>query len=505
MEDAAGYAARLAAENRRYRDDVDVHKLPGIFHYWSNRYVRPKLEAFGFSTPEQMFRKYAGEQFRLRPNEAKRLVSFGAGNCNLEIDVALDLRAQGYSDFAIDCIDLNEAMLERGRASAVQHDVRSHLNFVQADFNEWIPGHAYDAVLANQALHHVLKLEDLFGRIKGSLKPGGTLIVSDMVGRNGHLRWPEALDIVREFWRRMPPSYRFNRKLERYEEMYINYDCSDDGFEGIRSQDILPLLIENFHFQLFIAFANVIEPFVDRAFGYHFDSGASWDCEFIDAVHRRDEAEFAAGRLKPTHILAVLGTDPGVPLLFHAPLTPEFCVRDIGQPLATPKQWPNSYEWRSWPQSTQTELETACERLDAAYEKLKEAELKIRERGEMVMNMTAAFEERTKWVLQLKQEVKEWEESHGHLEHVNTDLKAQADWALQLKEELEQLRKQFEERTRWALQLERDVEAQTARSLELRKDLEQLEWARPLDRRFHRVLSKVFQMIRRVRGRQTLK
>jgi len=34
----------------------DVHALPGIFHYWSDKYLRPKLEAFGFSNPDQFFR-----------------------------------------------------------------------------------------------------------------------------------------------------------------------------------------------------------------------------------------------------------------------------------------------------------------------------------------------------------------------------------------------------------------------------------------------------------------
>src|ERR1700689_2674534 len=100
------YAARLAAENRLNRDDIDVHNLPEIFHYWSNRYIRPKLEAFGFSTPEAMFRKYVAEQFERQRGHFKRFVSFGSGNCNMEIELALDLRAHAHSDFVIDCVDL---------------------------------------------------------------------------------------------------------------------------------------------------------------------------------------------------------------------------------------------------------------------------------------------------------------------------------------------------------------------------------------------------------------
>jgi SAM-dependent methyltransferase len=495
------YAARLAAEARHYRDDIDVHSLPGIFHYWSNRYVRPKLEAFGFSNPEAMFRKYLGEQFERHQNQAKRFVSFGSGNCNMEIDLALDLRARGQSDFVIDCVDLNQSMLERGRASAAQREVVSHLNFVQADFNQWIPEHEYDAVIANQALHHVLKLEDLFAQIKSALKPGGTLIVSEVVGRNGHQRWPEALEIVREFWRKLPPSYRFNQKLQRYEEMYLNYDCSADGFEAIRSQDILPLLLQNFHFEVFAAFANVIEPFVDRAFGYNFDARAPWDCSFIDAVHQRDEREFAAGRLKPTHILAVLGKNPNVPTLCHPPLTPEFCVRNTQQVIAEPDGLPNPYEWHTSPHNPQTELEIACQRLDVAYRKLKEAEDQVDQRGEMVEKLMLEVEERTQWALRLKREIDDWTGLDLHLQKLNEELEQRTAWALKLQEELDQLNAQFEERTAWALELDRQLQTRTTQTQQLTKALDQLAWAGPLDRRFHKSLSSAIRLIQRIRNR----
>ncbi len=503
------YAARLAAENRLYRDDIDVHSLPEVFHYWSNRYVRPKLEALGFSTPEGMFRKYLDELLERRPEGvAKRIVSFGSGNCNMEIELALHLRARGHSDFIIECVDLNPAMLERGQASATEHEVAPHLSFVQADFNAWSPEHEYDAVIANQALHHVLKLEDLFAHIRTSLKPHGLLIVSELVGRNGHQRWPEALAIVHEFWRKLPPSYRFNRQLQRYEELYIDYDCSTDGFEGIRAQDILPLLLENFHFQVFIAFANAIEPFVDRGFGYNFDAQSAWDRSFIDEVHQRDEQEFAAGRLKPTHILAVLGKDPSVPTLYHPPLTPEFCVRNPGHVSAPPDPSPDPYEWQAWPHTPQSELEIACRRLNDAYQKLKQAESECAKRGDMVMELMADVEERTNWALQLNQEIEHWKALDLHLDQINQELEERTAWALNLKTQLETLSVQFEERTNWALDLDRQLEAHTQQNTELiqqnaelAKSLDQLAWAKPFDRRFHNFLTALVSMLSRSRKR----
>jgi hypothetical protein len=158
----------------------------------------------------------------------------------------------------------------------------------------------------------VVALEHLFDVVGASLQPHGRFIVSDMIGRNGHQRWPEALAIVRELWRDLPPSYRYNRQLQRYEPEFLDWDCSTSGFEGIRAQDILPLLLDRFGFDMFLGFANVIDPFIDRGFGPNFSADSQSDREFIDRVHERDQAEIDAGSIKPTHMFAVMrcGADP---------------------------------------------------------------------------------------------------------------------------------------------------------------------------------------------------
>ena len=464
--DATAYGKRLADEEGTYRDCEEVHNLPDIFHYWSNRHVLPMLKAFGFSTPAEMFRKYLAEQCQARKNEVKRFVSIGSGNCDLEIDLALHLLATGCADFVIDCLDLNPAMLERGRIAAAKDGVSTHLNFVQADFNEWNPAFEYDAVIANQSLHHVVKLEGLFAQIKSVLKPRGSFIVSDMIGRNGHQRWPEALDIVRHFWRQLPPSYRFNHKLQCYEELFEDRDYSVEGFEGIRSQDILPLLRQHFHFELFIGFANAIDPFVDRAFGYNFDVAEEWDRRFIDRVHERDQEEIVCGRIGPTHMLAVMGNDCSIPLIHRAPLTPEFCLRDPSR-LSVAIQIPQgAYEWHTWPHSAQSELEIACQRLT-------EAGVRMKEQTALTIQLTNEMEKRTAWALQLDQEI---EERTARELQLDRELEERTAWALQLDRELE-------ERTAWALQLNRDIEDTAWRELQLSKELERLSWARALDRR----------------------
>lgn len=320
------YSARLIREQEIYHDCVNVHELPAIFGYWADRYLRPKLEPFGFSSPNGMFAKYLADQCG-RSSSPNRFVSIGSGNCDMEVDLARSLTAANLRNFKIECVDLNQAMLDRGNQLARDAGLGEHLEFIRADFNEWRPQSKYDGVIACQSLHHVLNLESLFRQIHASLKDDGLFLTSDMIGRNGHARWPEALEIVHEFWRELPAQYRYNHQLKRYEETYDNWDCSSESFEGIRAQDILPLLIQSFEFQLFVAFSNIIMPFVDRAFGHNFNANAEWDRAFIDRVHARDEQEMLAGRIKPTQMIAVMSKYKAGPLRYHAPFTPEFCVR----------------------------------------------------------------------------------------------------------------------------------------------------------------------------------
>jgi 2-polyprenyl-3-methyl-5-hydroxy-6-metoxy-1,4-benzoquinol methylase len=492
-EIGSAYAARVAAEQSTFRDCVDVHNLPEIFHYWSNRFVRPKLEELGISAPNDLFRKYVAELCGRGTRESTRLVSIGSGNCDLEISLASQVRSAGQTDFVIDCLEMNSAMLDRGRAAAEQSGLSSHINFVPTDLNEWTPGHEYDGVIANQILHHVVKLEDLFANIKQCLKPEGLLIISDMIGRNGHQRWPEALDMIQEFWRKLPPSYRFNRTLQRYEELFEDWDCSVEGFEGIRSEDILPLLLENFHFKLFFGFANLIDPFVDRAFGHNFDAQASWDRNFIDEVNRKDEQRMAAGRIQPTHMLAVLSNDPAQSMIYREPLTPQFCLRRGTLPPAgiALNGSKSAYEWHSWPHSSQRELEIATERLTKFQQAARDQEKEVKTRTEWALQLEKELEERTAWALRIDKEMAE-----------------RTTWALQLEKELAestagqiQLNNELERVNAEMQRLQREVDERNSQVAQFGGELERLEWARPLDRRLHKPLHFAYRIVRWMRGR----
>jgi hypothetical protein len=407
-------------------------------------------------------------------------------------------------------------MLERGRNAAASAGVANRMNFLPVDLNAWRAANEYDVIIANQSLHHVLNLENLFAEIRRSLKPGGSFVVSDMIGRNGHQRWPEALPLVRKFWRTLPPSYRFNRTLLRYEEIYEDWDCSGESFEGVRAQDILPLLIEHFHFELFIAFANIIDPFVDRAFGNNFDPAASWDRSFIDQVNECDEKEIASGRIKPTHMLAVMGNDSGAPSLFRDSLSPEFCLRNpsrVDVPVeAAPASETSDYEWDAWPHGDRQELEIACQRLKEAQDRTNQQATLVTKRTQWAQRLDREMESARQRLEELDRELKEraaWSFSlDREIEALHHQLKERTAWALSLDREVDLLHQQLQERTAWAQRLDQELEEHAARiqrldrelkqrTLAHGRDLERLAWAQALDRRFHTPLDRGFRLVRR--------
>jgi SAM-dependent methyltransferase len=321
------YLLRRLQEIRTYTATEHVHELPQIAHYWSEKYVIPLLEPYGFRNGIECFRSYISRACKDKAGSAVFILSIGAGDCATEIAMAEWLRENGIVNYRFECLDLNSEVLQRGRASAEAKGLSDHFTFSTFDLNSWKPSRSYDFVLAIQSLHHFVELELLFDKIYKALNADGYFMSDDMIGRNGHQRWPEALKFVNAFWQEMPDRYKYNHCLKRFEKTYEDWDCSTESFEGIRAQDILPLLIKRFNFEFFIAFGNVVNIFVDRCFGPNFDPEKEEDRLFIDRIQALDLAEIESGRVKPTHMIAVMTKMPVMQTKMHKHLSPEFCVR----------------------------------------------------------------------------------------------------------------------------------------------------------------------------------
>jgi GT2 family glycosyltransferase/glycosyltransferase involved in cell wall biosynthesis/SAM-dependent methyltransferase len=318
---------RLDREIEVYREVEVVHDLPEIFHYWSRRHLRPILEACDIGDLESVFVDAIADACARVAPRAARVVSLGAGNGDFEVRLAHALRSRGHENFEIECVELNPQMVERARGAADEAGLGSHFRFALGDVGRWSPDSAIDVCLANQSLHHFEALETIFDGVHEALTDDGVFVASDIIGRNGHMRWPEALAELETLWASMPDRYKTNHALGRFEACYENWNCAAESNEGIRAQDILPLLIARFGFRTFVAWGNLIDVFVDRGFGPNFDPDRSEDRDFIDAVADRDERLIDEGVLTPTHMVAVMTRAPVEKPRVYRHRTPQACLR----------------------------------------------------------------------------------------------------------------------------------------------------------------------------------
>jgi len=142
------------------------------------------------------------------------------------------------------------------------------------------------------------------------------------------MRWPEALTLTRAIWNMLPRKYKYNHQFRQFEDYFNNFDCSTEGFEGIRAEDILPLLVRQFNFEIFFGHGNLIDPFIDRNFGPNFDPSDPKDTAFIDYIHQLNQQLISDGILKPTSMTAVMVNEPVSTTKVFQHWDPAFCIRD---------------------------------------------------------------------------------------------------------------------------------------------------------------------------------
>ena len=329
MTDAASqaaYNARISTELDFYAEPEAVADLPPIYSIWAQRYCLPLIHDVGFAGLPEFFDHHVAEQCRRLAPAPARMVSLGAGSAETEFGIAERLRDQGIENLQLVLLELNQQLLDRALTDATRRGLGDRVVGIQTDLNTWCTTEVTDIYFANHSLHHLVALEHLFGEIRTSLDKDGVLLINDMIGRNGHVRWPEAVDLVKRIWSVMPARYRWNNFEHREDEIYPDLDCSEFAFEGIRAQDILPLLLERFHPDVYITFLNVADPFIDRIYGPNFDVGNPEDLAFIDALGFLDDAAIDLQLVTPTHLVASFRNKP-VACRFPRQRSPQRTVR----------------------------------------------------------------------------------------------------------------------------------------------------------------------------------
>ncbi|RYG96084.1 MAG: class I SAM-dependent methyltransferase, partial [Alphaproteobacteria bacterium] len=142
---------RIRSEIETFKGQVNIHDLPDIFHYWSNKFLGPYLaETFGTPNHYQIF---AAELIAsLKATVSPKIVSVGAGDGSVEIEVAKIMRAEGAEDFRFECLELSPHLIQRGLQAAHEAGVSKHVTFEQIDLNTWKPTRQFGAAFAHHSL-----------------------------------------------------------------------------------------------------------------------------------------------------------------------------------------------------------------------------------------------------------------------------------------------------------------------------------------------------------------
>jgi hypothetical protein len=133
------YQAKLPREVEFFKSYENVHDLPGICHYWSNKYLFPQYRQFGIGNPKEFFSSYMQRACTDPGGLTCRFVSVGAGNCDVEAERVQGLLQAGVNNFVLECLDVNEAMPNRGRALSRERGVERNMSFCSSDINSWRP------------------------------------------------------------------------------------------------------------------------------------------------------------------------------------------------------------------------------------------------------------------------------------------------------------------------------------------------------------------------------
>lgn len=266
--------------------------------------MRPKFrEVFGeVSIPQFYARGFTSER---KKTDKLRILSLGSGLCIVEQNVALELRKQGYTNFHIECLEMSPERCSAATQRFSEQGLSDLISVREQDLSQWKPEKGlYTSVMANHSLHHFVALEQIFKGIERGLDSQGLFVINDIIGRNGHQRWPEVLVHLRSIWKSIPIKYKFNYVSDCVDEVYENKDYSRKNFEGIRAQDILPMLNEHFRATHFVAEGGLPDDFIDRIYGHNFDPDSPEDCKLIDQIGFLNSMLIDAGTIKPTMILA---------------------------------------------------------------------------------------------------------------------------------------------------------------------------------------------------------
>jgi len=294
---------RIAREIAVFAGQGRLHSGNPAMAWRNNHVVAPMARsAFGSAGVHTFYAQRIREAI-VRTGQ-NTVVSIGCGSGHEEIETLRRADELGLPPFAITGLELSPVTAERANRLAEDVGLSDRFSVIVHNLNAGLPNlPPVAAVMAHHMLHHVDALETLYASLRALLDPEGSLLTWDMIGRNGHQRWPETAPLVRSIWQTLPIAQRYDHMMDRSMLHWQDWDCAIEGFEGIRAQEVLPLLTEHFVPFSFIAWGGLLDAFVNDRTGPSFDPVAKEsDRKFLERVAALEEALLARRATTPSEM-----------------------------------------------------------------------------------------------------------------------------------------------------------------------------------------------------------
>ena len=206
----ADYQLRIQSQIKQYEREGSLRPpQPETAVYYTKHFLQKRFhDVFGVNNHIEFY--YQPFATSIRSTGSKHVASIGSGECDLELLVAQGLLKSGISEFVIHCLELSPILTDRAKIKTKEAGLEDRFAFHNVDVRDWCPAQKFAGYMAHHSLHHILRLENLFRVVKSSLTKGGVFLSCDMIGRNGHMRWPEAQELLDRLWHVLPREKRFH-------------------------------------------------------------------------------------------------------------------------------------------------------------------------------------------------------------------------------------------------------------------------------------------------------
>jgi ubiquinone/menaquinone biosynthesis C-methylase UbiE len=234
-------------------------------------------------------------------NEKLRILSLGSGTGDWEINLLEKKPEKIYCEL----VDINDELLKGTKKYAAKNNLDIVTRITDINKIKLEPD-SYDIVLVRSSMHHFIELEHIIEQIKLSLHNNGKLIVlGEVIGQNGEKLYPETKQIAQKIFDMLPEKYRLNRYTNKIDNEVPDVDLSEQSFECIRSEDIMPLLLENFNVKEFVTIDAFFTLLVDFRYGPNYDLSKELDRSLVETITNLDIYYISNKILKPTALFGI--------------------------------------------------------------------------------------------------------------------------------------------------------------------------------------------------------